>query len=404
MTRMAALLVLLLAPLLTCTPAGATDLVVDNARLWDPLAAAPATGRVVIRDGLIAAAGPDVAIPEGMNVLDAGGRAVTPGLFHPAGRLGLVEITSATDTMDSRAGETGIGRAFDVQYALNPESLLIQQARAEGVVHAMSRPEGSAEPPFAGLGAVIRLAPGHDVLHRARAGMFVTIGGAADRSRAGDWQLLRRALEAAGAAGDDAEPDDAALQPVLDREIPLVIQTHRASDIRQAVAVAEDFDLRLVLLGATGAWKLAGLLAEHDVDVIVDPATDLPVSMDRLGARPDLAAVLHAAGVRVAFHSDGVHNDHNAAIALRTAAGVAVAHGMDQMAALAAITVNPAAIWLADAPSGLEIGAPADLVVWDGEPLEPASAPVAVFIGGERISRDTRRSALAERYHPGRRP
>ncbi len=65
---------------------GAADapLVLDNVRLVDGTGAPPiAAGRIVIRDGRIAAAGAadSVAVPEGARRLDLAGRTVTPGLI-----------------------------------------------------------------------------------------------------------------------------------------------------------------------------------------------------------------------------------------------------------------------------------------------------------------------------------
>lgn len=388
---MKALPTLLLSTAL-CGPVAAETLIIDDARLMDPTGASTnETVSLVIRDGVIADIRDDVSPDGAVRVIDARGRIVTPGLFNAATNLGLVEIGSARDTVDTRAGATGIGPDFDIQYALNPNSTLIAHARADGVTQAMSFPDESSEAPFMGHGAVIRMVDGADLLQIARAAWFARIGGDAERSRAGDWQRLRRLLS-------ERDEDD---ETAPGREGPLAIVTHRESDIRQAVKLAEEFDLRLVIIGATEAWRVAELLAEHAVDVVLDPTNDLPLYFDRLGARLDNARRLQRAGVRVAFYSSGVHMNHNAGLALREAAGVAVANGMDAQAALAAITVSPAEIWAPDSKLGrLEIGARANLVIWDGDPLEPTSAAEHVLIEGRPMSLETRQKSLSERYHP----
>src|SRR3546814_17116826 len=93
------------------------------------------------------------------------------------------------------------------------------------------------------------------------------------------------------------------------------------------------------------------------------------------------AARLHAAGVLVTLKT-GSGVAHRAR-ELRYGAGNAVAWGLPHDAAVAAITINPARVFgIADRIGSLEPGRPADLVLWDGDPLEPLSQPQAVFVEG----------------------
>ncbi len=191
--------------------------------------------------------------------------------------------------------------------------------------------------------------------------------------------------------------------PVVRGERPLAVFTQRESDIRQAVAVAREFDLKLVLLGAAEAWRAADLLAENRVPVILDPTASLPMSFDEWGVRDDNAARLAAAGVPLAFFVAGVDMNYNAGLAVRQAAGTAWANGLDHEQALAAITSGPARIWgMDDRYGSLQPGREADIVIWDGDPLEPTSAPVTVLIRGVETSLQTRQKDLRDRYHPGR--
>ncbi|HMB60718.1 MAG TPA: amidohydrolase, partial [Xanthomonadales bacterium] len=45
-------------------------------------------------------------------------------------------------------------------------------------------------------------------------------------------------------------------------------------------------------------------------------------------------------------------------------------------------------------------GRGADLVIWDGDPLEPSSAPVMVLIAGQEASLETLQTRLRDKYLP----
>jgi imidazolonepropionase-like amidohydrolase len=270
------------------------------------------------------------------------------------------------------------------------------------------------------MGAVLRLSPGPQLIEKPRAAMFAVVGSgtlaSAGGSRAGQWVLLRNHLDEArayhsrqrGTGPRDQllnRADIEALGPVLEGRMPLAISAQRESDIRQAIRLGQDYRLRVVILGGAEAWRAAPELAAARIPVVLDPMANLPMSFDQLGARLDNAALLHRAGVAIAFTVPGfgIHLSYNAGSALREGAGLAVANGLPYQAALQALTVNPARIWgLADHYGSLAAGQDADIVIWDGDPLEPTSAPTAVFVRGEQVSLVTRQIMLRDRYHPAR--
>ena len=126
---------------------------------------------------------------------------------------------------------------------------------------------------------------------------------------------------------------------------------------------------------------VARQIAEAKVPVLLNPLDNLPASFESLGATLENAARLHKAGVTIAFMTGDAHNGRN----IRQAAGNAVAYGLPWDAALAAMTSVPARIWgIADRYGTLEPGKDADVVIWDGDPLEVTTFPDAVFIRGRR--------------------
>ncbi|WP_303831858.1 amidohydrolase family protein [Asticcacaulis taihuensis] len=402
---------LALTLLLLPTAASAQDLAITHAEAWTMSGTGKVSdATVVVHDGRIVSVSAGGAVPANATVIDAGGRMVTPGLMNAATQLGLVETGSADETNDKSSSNTTLGASFDIQYALNSNSVLLPVARADGLTRAVSYPGAAGTAPFMGQAATIHLTETGDILERPQVAMYVQIGSAtlsaAGGSRSAQWQLLRNALTEAGRyqAGKPDQPisrlDAEALQKVLKGQL-LVILTQRESDIRQAIALAKDFRLRVAVMGADEAWRCADALAAAKIPVILDPMDNLPISFDQIGARLDNAAILGKAGVRMAFYASGntIYLSYDAGEAMREVAGLAVANGLPYDQALAAMTQGPATIFgLSDHYGTLAKDQDADLVIWDGDPLEPGTYPWKVFVQGREASLETRQTLLRDRY------
>jgi imidazolonepropionase-like amidohydrolase len=372
---------------------------------------------IVVRDGRIVSVSRGGSPPAGIEVVDAAGRIVTPALMNSGTQIGLVEVTGDPDTADQGVDSGALRAAFDLQYAIDANSLTVQKARVDGVSRALVFPSGAGAAPFSGLAALLHLVPGPDVLERPRSALVAVIGGGvasrAGGSRSVEWQLLHNALDEATLARSQGglDPDTRmlgrldlqAIQHVLDTRTPLLLAVNRESDIRQALRLKSDYDVPVVLFGAAEAWRAAPELARAGIPVVLDPYADLPMSYDEIGARRDNAARLASAGVTIAFtvSGAGIYLSYQAGPALREGAGIAVANGLPRAEALRALTVNPARIWgIADRYGTLEPGRDGDIVIWDGDPLEPSSAPVQVFSGGLSVPLRTRQTELRDRYKP----
>jgi imidazolonepropionase-like amidohydrolase len=397
-------------------PAGpqAGVVAITNARLLTAAGPAIERGTIVIRDGRIAAVGADAAVPAGARVIDGAGKVVTPGFIDSATQIGVVEIPlSADGTADARTTDPGIGAAFTVLDAFNPHSTVIPVTRVEGVTRALVVP-GATGHVFVGQGAVMDFGGAHvpASVTRAPAAMLALLGeagaGVAGGSRASAMLRLRETLEDARDFGVNrtafntaqrrgyarSRLDLEALQPVLKGEVPLAVQANRASDLLAAMRLADDFKLRLVLMGAAEGWMVADEIVKRKVPVVLKPMTNLP-AFDSLGATLENAARLTAAGVTIAISTFDTHNARN----LRQEAGNAIAYGLAPDAALAAVTLTPARLWgVAERVGSLETGKDADLVVWSGDPFELLTSAEHVFIKGEEMSKDTRQRQLMERY------
>lgn len=204
--------------------------------------------------------------------------------------------------------------------------------------------------------------------------------------------------------GDAVNRYDAeALVAVVRRGMPLMVEVDRAADILAALRFQRDNPgVRLILTGVAEGAAVAEEIAQAGVPVIVDPLRNLPASFDLVGADFANVLALHEAGVVFAITPQSASSGDTFNVRLIPQhAGNAVARGLTWEAAFQAITLNPARIFGVDDRLGsLEAGKIADVVIWDGDPLEVMVAPVAVFINGEETSLTSRQTALRDRYLP----
>ena len=211
--------------LLAGQPALAETVAITHAKAWTMTATEPVeNATIVITDGKITSVTPGGAAPQTARLIDAKGRPVTPALISAASHLGLLEVSNAKETVDSGVESGSLGAAFDVQYAINANSTLVQLARADGVSRAITYPAHSGVAPISGTGALLRLLDSSDLLERPGIGVFAVVGGRsssdAGGSRAAQWKLLRDALDAAKtglaapASPTTRTPEFLALEPV----------------------------------------------------------------------------------------------------------------------------------------------------------------------------------------------
>lgn len=386
---------------------------ITNARIHTISGPTIENGTIVIRDGRIAAVGADVEVPENARVIDGTGKVVTPGFLDASTSLGIVEIGGVTGTNDAATSNDRLTAAFNVADALNPRATAIPVTRVEGITRAVVVP-GGFQSILRGQGVLIHLdgLRADEMIVRNPVGIYVTLGeagaGRAGGSRAAAMLLLREALQDARDYASNRNAfqqgnrreyalsrlDLEALQPVLRREVPLIVTVNRASDIMNALHFARQENVRIILSGVEEGWMVADELASADVPVIINSMNNIP-GFDNLGATLENAARLHAAGVTVMLSSFDGSNVRN----LRQVAGNAVSYGLPHDAALAAVTQAPARVFgIADRYGTLEVGQDADVVVWSGDPFEFTTSADYVFVRGHEQIRDTRQQQLFERY------
>jgi len=399
---------------LSASHAFAQDLLVRNATVHTATAQGSLKGAdVLVRDGRVAAIGRGLAAGNA-TVVEADGRALTPALFGGITGIGIEEVSGEGSTVDaslslggSDAARMTVRPEFDVTLAYNPASALVPVARVEGIgytlLHAGATRGGSI---VAGQGGTVRLDGGIDPLGPKV--LFVALGsenaGLTGDSRAAQWMLLDQLVdEARGRIAPDSRHSlltpagRATLKRFVDGDGLWMVEVDRAADIVQLLRWADRHGVRVAISGGAEAWAVAPQLAAAKVAVFVDPLANLPGSFDSLGASMENAARLHAAGVRVGFSQSG-DASHNAR-KVRQLAGNAVANGLPWEAGLAGVTSVPAQVLgVAGQLGSIAPGMRADLVLWNGDPLEVNATADQVWLDGRAMPMRSRQTELRDRY------
>ncbi len=401
------------------TPAVAETIAITGGRLIVGDGSAPVEGgTVVIRDGNVVAAGSGVAVPAGARRIDATGKWVTPGIFAGFTRLGLSEVDAVNGTNDKSGGKSGFSAAIDIAPAIDPFRSPFAVNRSAGVTRAVVAPE-AAESIFAGQGAIADLGSDIDPVTKARAFQFAEFGedGAAvsGGSRAGTHlhfrAMLREAQDYAAGRGtfDDEllKAEDAkALLSVLRGETRLLIHVEGANDMLRLIELKRDFpSIKMVFVGASEGWRIGTQLAQAGIPVIASALNDLPVTFEALGATQSNIGRMKDAGVQVAIGMINDRDSHQLRYTTQYAGNlvslqfVPGATGLTWDEAFAAISSVPANIMgVGDRFGSLKAGKAADVVIWDGDPLELSSAATTVIIDGVEQPLGNRQNRLRDRY------
>lgn len=352
---------------------------------------------VIVKDGLVAAVGSGLPIPAGATVREV-----------PDASAGFADLWSrapgGNDAEDPRPFAPSL-RAAD---GLDPRDGAAAAAAREGVLARLLLP--SDRNPAGGRAAAIRVAGGDGrlaVVSADAGGVFSLCGVAERRERyPGSLAGILRGLESIfdAAAGTrspfgGADPalalgaaDRAALAGLPGGKVPAFLYARSRPEVAAALRFAADRKLRPVLVdprcgadAVLGAAAAAGI-APADLSAVI--LLDLDDPLFHLRA----AGALAKAGVAVGFGAGGPWRGPGA---IRRAAALAVRHGMDPGAALGALLGRGFGTLRAD-PAGVVLGEPADLVLLDGDPVEPATRVLGVLAGGESVERRAKGNSINE--------
>src|ERR1700752_1649366 len=403
-------------------------------------------GTVVIRNGLIAAAGANVTAPPDARVIDGTGLTVYPGLIDSFTNWALPEAAPSPPPAGGGGGgfffvqqqqrpaagpnstqPVGLQPEVMVEDVIRPGGAEIESSRNIGITTALTSPRSGI---WMGQSALINLAgeTPQQMIVRSPVAMHVGFtplrGGGYPGSLLGVFSTLRQMMLDAqryrdslqiyeraprGTRRPETDRSLAALIPVVDGRMPVVMLVNSEREISRALDLGAEFKLKLIIAGGREADRVADRLAKQNVPVLLslnlprrttaalpeaDPAP-LRVLRERVEAQ-QTAGKLAKAGVRFAFQSGSLTNISD----LLANANRTIENGLSSTDALRAFTIWPATIFGVESQLGsIETGKIANLTVTRGDLFDRNSRVTHVFIDGRPV--DLRPASVGGGFGPG---
>lgn len=358
-------------------------------------------GEVLVDGGKIVSVGKNIGVTENCEVIDANGGFVMPGIIDAHCHIGMWEDGLGFEGDDGNEitdPATPQLRALD---AINPMDRSFTEAYENGVTCVCTGP-GSANV-IGGQFATIKTKGKRidDMIVQQTASMKVAFGENPKRcydakkqapsTRMATAAILREYIFKTKNYMENKEKNSSfdmkleSLIPVVKGELNVKAHAHRADDIFTAIRIAKEFGLKMTLEHCTEGHLIADELAREGFSAIVGPSFGSRSKVELKELSFETASALHRAGVKIALMTDHpvipVHH-------LPLCAALAVRAGLDEDAALRAITINPAEILgISDRVGSLEPNKDGDIVVFDRHPFDIQAKTTCVVIDGEVVFR-----------------
>ncbi len=353
-------------------------------------------------------------------VIDVAGQHMYPGFIGANTTLGLAEIEAVRASVD-RADIGTMEPELRTLVAYNSASVVIPTVRSNGVLIAQVVPRGMT---ISGTSSIVQL----DAWDWEEAAVRIDDGvhlnwptaydrrgwwaepGETDRAKKDERTEriaeLRDFFRRAKAYSTVPVPGKIdlrmeAMRGVFDGRRTLFVHANAAREITEAVQFAKAEDVkRTVIVGGYDAWRVADLLRDNKVDVVLHRLHSLPLRPeDDVDLPYRLPALLKERGVRFCLDRSGDME----AMGLRNLpfqAGTAMAYGLSAEDALRSITLDAAAILGIDERVGsLTVGKDATLIVSQGDALDMRTSKIThAYIQGRTILLDDHHKQLYRQY------
>ena len=381
-------------------------IVIKQGTIHDAIHQEPYQADILIADGKIKKIAPilEGSIINDAIIIDAVGKHIYPGFVEAHCHLGLDGYGMGFEGQDYNELTDSITPQLSAIDGINPQDPTFAMAAKAGVTCVAVGPGSSNV--LGGTFVAIKTVGKRvdDMIVKKSIAMKCAFGENPKRcykdkdnySRMSTASKLRIMLEKTReyiakkeAAGEDISKCPAydakleALIPVIKGEMPLKAHAHRADDIFTAIRVAKDCGVGVTIEHCTDGALIAEELAAEGVPVAVGPSLGHAGKYEVKNKSFATAGILAKAGCQVSIITDSpvIQQQY-----LALCAGFAVKEGMDEFAALQAITINPAKhIGIEDRVGSIEEGKDADIVIANGNPMVSDTVIETVLIDGKVI-------------------
>jgi imidazolonepropionase-like amidohydrolase len=371
-------------------------IILRNAQIHPGNGSRPFQADLLIMEGKIRKIGEVRETFKRSEEFDLKGKSIYPGLIALNTHLGLSEIEAARPTIDTREqGENNAGLRALIAY--NTDSRVTGTVRSNGILLAQTLTQSGV---IRGISALVQLDAWNweDAAYGGGDNaLCIQWNGYPDKIRQLEafFAQAQARMNSKGVLEPDVNLD--ALKPYLNRQKKVFIQAHRATEILQAIAFGEKFNLDLVLTGAYEAWKVKSEIAARNIPVVLSDIHRLPGQDEEFPDQPFRnPALLKEAGVEVSLCVEGFWQVRN----LPFMAGTAAAYGLSREEALQMITLNPAkTLGVQNQTGSIEEGKDANLLITSGDILDMKSSIVEkALIQGRWVNLDNKQKQLYEKY------
>ncbi|NQV38660.1 MAG: amidohydrolase family protein [Candidatus Marinimicrobia bacterium] len=380
---------------------------------------------ILFENGIITRIDDNIVPNPEMEVIDAGGKHIYPGLIASVSTLGLVEVSAVRATVDyDEVGDMTPEVRANVSY--NPDSELIPITRSNGVLFVNTMPTGGR---LTGQSSLMMMdgwtwedaTLNHPTaLHVNWPDMWIDTNPNSKTPVSEQEENRRKALKELNELIDrvrqyqkiidnppKSRPHDVAhdlrleaMIPYANGEKPFFIHAFDARQIETAVHWSIKQNVKIVIVGGWDAWRVTEILKEHQIPVIIEGTLRTPWRRNSdYSEAYALPAWLYEAGVSFCISTAG--NAFQAAHVrdLPNHAAMAAAFGLPMDVALRSITLSAAEILGVDDQIGsLDIGKDASLFIADGDILEITSHVEQAYILGTTTDMNDRHKTLYKKY------
>lgn len=351
-------------------------------------------------------------------IINATGKHVYPGFIIANSSLGLGEIDAVRATID--ANEIG-GMIPHVQslVAYNAESKVVESMRPNGVLIGQITPRGGV---ISGTSSIVQFDAWNWEDAAIKINDGIHLNWPQSFSEGSPWRgeeagtkpnkdylkdvekiasFMRNGKNYLNTLKSPKNLPYDAMEGLFNGSKNLYIHASGVKEITDAINFSKEIGIpKLVIVHGNDAYKIADLLVENNIPVIIERSHRLPDNEDDDYDMPyKTAKLLTEKGVVVAIGMEGRMERMNARN-LPFYAGTCAAYGLNKEDALKLITSNAAKILGIDAFTGtLEVGKDATLFISEGDALDMRTNKLTeAFIQGRKISLETHQTELWQRY------